>query len=164
PLPIARNAQFEAALLPRLANRHGLITGTTGTGKTVSLQVLAERFSSIGVPVFVSDVKSDLTGISQPGRPSPKLTERLERLRLPGRLERLGVPVRGVEGSPVTSWADWGETDHPLRATGSDMGPMLLGRMLGLNGAQEGVLHVVFRVADGNGMLLLDMKDLRAML
>jgi len=155
PLPIARNAQFEAALLPRLANRHGLITGATGTGKTVSLQVLAERFSSIGVPVFVSDVKGDLTGISQPGRPSPKLTERLE---------RLGLPVPEFEGFPVTLWDVWGEQGHPLRATVSDMGPMLLGRMLGLNDTQEGVLHVVFRVADDNGMLLLDMKDLRAML
>ncbi|MFA7503144.1 MAG: helicase HerA-like domain-containing protein [Burkholderiaceae bacterium] len=154
-LPIARNAQVETVLLPRLANRHGLITGATGTGKTVSLQVLAERFSAIGVPVFVSDVKGDLTGVSQAGVSSTKLTERLE---------RLGLPVPAFQGFPVTLWDVYGEQGHPLRATVSDMGPLLLGRMLGLNDTQEGVLHVVFRVADDNGMLLLDMKDLRAML
>ncbi len=154
PLPIARNAQVEAVLLPRLANRHGLITGATGTGKTVSLQILAERFSSIGVPVFVSDVKGDLTGLSQAGKPSEKLSERLE---------RLGLPTPVFEGFPVTLWDVYGERGHPLRATVSDMGPVLLGRMLGLNDTQEGVLHVAFRVADDNGLLLLDMKDLRAM-
>jgi len=155
PLPIARNAQVETVLLPRLANRHGLITGATGTGKTVSLQVLAERFSSIGVPVFVSDVKGDLTGISQAGKSSTKLAERLE---------RLGLPTPEFHGFPVTLWDVYAERGHPLRATVSDMGPLLLGRMMGLNDTQEGVLHVVFRVADDNGMLLLDLKDLRAML
>ena len=148
-------APLELCLLPALANRHGLITGATGTGKTVTLQVLAERFSEAGVPVFMADVKGDLTGIGRPGAPSARLTERLERLRLP-------APVFGA--APVTLWDVFGEKGHPLRATVSDMGPLLLARMLGLNETQQGVLQLVFRIADERGLLLLDAKDLRAML
>jgi hypothetical protein len=155
PLLIARHADTDLGLLPALANRHGLITGATGTGKTVTLQVMAERFSRIGVPVFMADVKGDLTGLSQPGAMSPKLKERIE---------KLGVPEPEFAGVPTTLWDVFGEQGHPLRATVSDMGPMLLARMLSLNETQEGVLNLVFRIADDNGLLLLDSKDLRAML
>ena len=155
PLLIARHADTDLGLLPALANRHGLITGATGTGKTVTLQVMAERFSRIGVPVFMADVKGDLTGLSQPGAMSPKLKERIE---------HLGVPEPEFGGVPTTLWDVFGEQGHPLRATVSDMGPMLLARMLSLNETQEGVLNLVFRIADDNGLLLLDSKDLRAML
>ncbi|MCD6735137.1 MAG: DUF853 domain-containing protein [Burkholderiaceae bacterium] len=155
PLLIARNDHAELCLLPAMGNRHGLVTGATGTGKTVTLQVLAERFSSIGVPVFAADVKGDLSGISQPGTLSPKLKERLD---------RLGFAVPGFAGAPVALWDVYGEKGHPLRATVSDMGPLLLSRMLGLNDTQEGVLHLVFKIADERGLLLLDAKDLRAML
>jgi len=155
PLLIARNNETELHLLPAMGNRHGLITGATGTGKTVTLQVLSERFSSIGVPVFAADVKGDLAGISQPGTLSPKLGERLD---------RLGFAVPDFAGAPVTLWDVYGQKGHPLRATVSDMGPLLLSRMLGLNETQEGVLHLVFKIADERGLLLLDAKDLRAML
>jgi DNA helicase HerA-like ATPase len=155
PLLIARHADTDLGLLPALANRHGLITGATGTGKTVTLQVMAERFSRIGVPVFMADVKGDLTGLSQPGAMSPKLKERIE---------KLGVPEPEFAGVPTTLWDVFGEQGHPLRATVSDMGPMLLARMLSLNETQEGVLNLVFKIADDNGLLLLDSKDLRAML
>jgi DNA helicase HerA-like ATPase len=155
PLLIARHADTDLCLLPALANRHGLITGATGTGKTVTLQVMAERFSRAGVPVFMADVKGDLTGLSQPGTLSPKLKERLD---------RLGLPEPEFAGLPTTLWDVYGEQGHPLRATVSDMGPMLLARMLSLNETQEGVLNLVFRIADDNGLLLLDSKDLRAML
>ena len=155
PLVIARHGDATLHLLPALANRHGLITGATGTGKTVTLQVLAERFSAIGVPVFMADVKGDLAGLAQPGAASPKLAERLE---------RLGFEMPAFSGFPVTLWDVFGEKGHPLRATVSDMGPLLLARMLGLNEIQEGVLHLVFKIADEQGMLLLDAKDLRSML
>jgi len=159
PFPIARdNRTIDATdlvMLPQLANRHGLITGATGTGKTVTLQVLAEAFSRIGTPVFMADVKGDLTGISQPGKTSPKFEERLK---------MTGIPLPEFAGSPVTLWDVFGEQGHPVRATISDMGPLLLGRLLGLNDTQEGVLNLVFKIADDNGMLLLDLKDLRAML
>ncbi len=155
PMLIARNDETGLHLLPAMGNRHGLVTGATGTGKTVTLQVLAERFSSIGVPVFAADVKGDLAGISQPGALSPKLEERLK---------RIGFPVPQFAGSPTALWDVFGERGHPLRATVSDMGPLLLSRMLGLNETQEGVLHLVFRIADERGLLLLDAKDLRAML
>ena len=145
----------ELGILPALANRHGLITGATGTGKTVTLQVIAERLSDAGIPVFVADVKGDLAGISQPGAMSPKLQERLD---------KYGLPAPQFSGYPVTLWDVYGEKGHPLRATVSDMGPTLLAQMLGLNETQEGVLHLVFRIADANGLLLLDAKDLRAML
>ena len=155
PLPVARNAGGELALLPALANRHGLITGATGTGKTVTLQVLAERFSAIGVPVFMADVKGDLAGISQPGAMSPKFGERLR---------MLGVDAPPFAGSPVVFWDVFGGRGHPVRATVSDLGPLLFSRILNLNETQAGVLALVFKVADDRGLLLLDLKDLRAML
>jgi DNA helicase HerA-like ATPase len=155
PLLIAKTSDTDLCLLPALANRHGLITGATGTGKTVTLQVLAERFSAIGVPIFMADVKGDLTGLSQPGAMSPKLRERLA---------QHGLPEPAFAGMPVTLWDVYGAKGHPLRATVSDMGPMLLARMLSLNETQEGVLNLVFKIADDNGLLLLDAKDLRSML
>ena len=138
-----------------MANRHGLITGATGTGKTVSLQTLAENFSKLGVPVFMADVKGDLAGISQAGKPSDKLLAVLT--------ER-GLEVPAPIACPATLWDVFGTQGHPVRATVSDMGPLLLARMLALNEVQQGVLALVFKVADDNGMLLLDLKDLRAML
>lgn len=155
PLLIARNAVSDLALLPQMANRHGLITGATGTGKTVTLQTLAEHFSSIGVPCFMSDVKGDLSGISQPGGGNAKVAERVELLKLDG---------FAYQGCPVTLWDPFGAAGHPVRATVSDMGPLLLSRMLDLNDTQSGVLNLVFKVADDNGLLLLDLKDLRTML
>ena len=154
-LIIAKNSAGELALLPALANRHGCITGATGTGKTVSLQVLAERFSRIGVPVFMADIKGDLTGISAPGTLTPKLKERID---------LLGIAEPQWEGCPVTLWDLWGEQGHPIRATVSDLGPLLLARLLNLNETQEGVLALAFKIADDNGLLLLDLKDLRALL
>ena len=155
PLLIAKSADLELALLPALANRHGLITGATGTGKTVSLQKLAESFSAIGVPVFMADIKGDLTGIALPGKPSARLTERFDTLKL---------EQPAWAGCPVTVWDVFGEKGHPVRATISDMGPLMIGRMLNLNDTQEGVLQLVFKIADDNRLLLLDLKDLRAML
>ncbi|MCU0840933.1 MAG: DUF853 domain-containing protein [Thiobacillaceae bacterium] len=155
PLLIAKNDETELYLLPQMANRHGLITGATGTGKTVTLQALAERFSEIGVPCFMSDVKGDLSGVSQPGGGNAKVAERVEKLNLAD-FEH--------QGWPVTFWDPYGEAGHPVRATISDMGPLLLARMLELNETQAGVLNLVFKVADDAGLLLLDLKDLRAML
>ena len=155
PVPIARNTDTECVLLPSFANRHGCITGATGTGKTVTLQLLAQAFSRMGTPVFMADVKGDLSGISQAASSNPKLADRLTRLGLP-------EPVWGA--CPTVLWDIFGEQGHPVRATVSDMGPLLLARMLELNDTQEGVLHLVFRVADDEGELLLDLKDLRAML
>ncbi|OZB44580.1 MAG: ATP-binding protein [Thiomonas sp. 15-66-11] len=155
PILIAQHGALQCQLLPRMANRHGLITGATGTGKTISLQVLAEAFSRIGTPVFLADVKGDLTGVSQAGSLSPKLAERLKNLGLP-------EPVFGA--CPATLWDVFGEQGHPVRATISDMGPLLLTRLLQLNETQAGVLNLVFKIADDNGLLLLDLKDLRAML
>ena len=155
PLPIARNASTECLLHPDKANRHGLITGATGTGKTVTLQALAESFSRIGVPVFMADVKGDLTGISQPGRIGEKMAHLLQ--------ER-GIALPEPLACPTTLWDVFGEQGHPVRATVSDMGPLLLARMLNLNDTQAGVLNMVFKIADDHGLLLLDLKDLRAML
>jgi DNA helicase HerA-like ATPase len=155
PLLIARRNSTECHLLPGLANRHGLITGATGTGKTVTLQTLAEGFSKIGVPVFMADVKGDLAGISQPGSMSPKLAASIQ--------ER-GLPTPEPIGCPTTLWDVFGKSGHPVRATITDMGPLLLGRMLNLNDTQAGVLNMVFKIADDQGLLLLDLKDLRAML
>lgn len=155
PLLIAKNGATECFLLPGLANRHGLITGATGTGKTVTLQTLAEQFSRIGVPVFMADVKGDLTGISQTGVLPDKLA---------AVLKDRGLPAPEPSACPTTLWDVFGEQGHPVRATVSDMGPLLLGRMLDLNDTQAGVLNLVFKVADDNGLLLLDLKDLRAML
>lgn len=155
PLLIGKSGDTEVALLPGLANRHGLITGATGTGKTVTLQVMAERFSSIGVPVFMADVKGDLAGISQAGAPSDKFKQRLQSLQL-------SEPEYGA--FPVIFWDVFAKLGHPLRATVSDMGPLLFSRILMLNDTQEGVLTMVFKIADDKGLLLLDLKDLRAML
>lgn len=142
-------------LLPAMANRHGLIAGATGTGKTVSLKVLAEGFSAMGVPVFLSDVKGDLAGMVRPGEHSDKIAERLA---------SCGVPSFGYRSFPTVFWDVYGEQGHPMRTTISEMGPLLLARMLGLNDTQAGVLNICFRVADDEGMLLLDIKDLKAML
>lgn len=155
PLLIARHDTIECALLPSLANRHGLITGATGTGKTVTLQTIAEKLSSIGVPVFMADVKGDLTGMSQKGTIGDKMAAVLK--------ER-GIELPESAACPVTLWDVFGEQGHPVRATVSDMGPLLLGRMLDVNETQAGVLNLVFKIADDNGLLLLDLKDLRAML
>jgi uncharacterized protein len=142
-------------LLPAMANRHGLVAGATGTGKTVTLQVMAESFSRIGVPVFAADVKGDLSGISQPGKESPKLAERIKKLKLENFT---------YSACPVTFWDVFGEQGHPVRATVSEMGPLLFSRLLNLNDTQSGVLSLVFKIADESGLLLLDMKDLQAML
>lgn len=155
PLLIAKNNEQELFLLPQMANRHGLITGATGTGKTVTLQTLAESFSRIGVPVFLSDIKGDLSGLSKAGGNNKKVAERVAQLNLENFVHR---------AYPVTFWDVFGTMGHPLRATISDMGPLLIGRMLNLNEVQQGVLALVFKVADDNGLLLLDLKDLRAML
>ena len=155
PILMAQNAQAQCHLLPNLANRHGLITGATGTGKTVTLQTLAENFSRLGVPVFMADVKGDLSGISQAGKISDKLA---------AVLKDRGLAVPAPAACPTTLWDVFGQQGHPVRATISDMGPLLLTRMLGLNETQAGVLNLVFKIADDNGLLLLDMKDLRAML
>ncbi|WP_295958408.1 helicase HerA-like domain-containing protein [Rhodoferax sp.] len=155
PIAVARSGATELALLPALANRHGLIAGATGTGKTVTLQTLAQGFSAIGVPVFMADVKGDLTGISQAGRIGDKLA---------GILKERGIDQPESLACPATLWDVFGEQGHPVRATVSDMGPLLLGRMLNLNDTQGGVLNMVFKIADDHGLLLLDLKDLRAML
>jgi uncharacterized protein len=156
PLVIAHTTDGKSlALLPALANRHGLITGATGTGKTVTMQVIAESFSKIGVPTFMADVKGDVSGVAVAGTLSPKLKERLS---------ALGLETPLWEGCPVTFWDVLGERGHPVRTTISDMGPLLLGRLLNLNDVQQGVLTLAFKIADDHGLLLLDLKDLRAML
>jgi DNA helicase HerA-like ATPase len=155
PILVAQRGDIRCELLPALANRHGLITGATGTGKTITLQTLAENFSKIGVPVFMADVKGDLTGISQTGDISPKLA---------GILAERGIETPAALACPTTLWDVFGESGHPVRATVSDMGPLLLARMLALNDTQAGVLNMVFKIADDQGLLLLDLKDLRAML
>ena len=139
----------------KLANRHGLIAGATGTGKTVTLQVLAEGFSNQGVPVFMADVKGDLSGISQPGKSNPKLAERAA---------TIGLEDFELAGSPTIYWDLFAQKGHPIRTTVSEMGPLLLSRLLDLNDTQEGIVNIVFTLADDQGMLLLDLKDLRAML
>ncbi len=155
PMIVAKAGATELALLPTLANRHGLIAGATGTGKTVTLQVFAEAFSRIGVPVFMADVKGDLTGMAAAGTASPKLKQRLD---------NLGFAEPQWQACPVVFWDVYGSKGHPVRTTVSEMGPLLLGRMLDLNETQQGVLTLVFKVADDHGLLLLDLKDLRAML
>ncbi len=148
-------AEQAVGLLPKMANRHGLIAGATGTGKTITMQGLAEGFSELGVPVFLADVKGDVSGVSQPGKPHPKVAERVEIMSLDS---------FAFTGFPVTFWDVFGELGHPVRTTISEMGPLLLSRLLKLNEVQQGVLNLVFRVADDNGWLLLDLDDLRAML
>lgn len=155
PILVAMHGDIRSELLPALTNRHGLITGATGTGKTITLQTLAESLSKLGVPVFMADVKGDLTGITQRGSLSPKIASLLK--------ER-GLPEPDPIACPATVWDVFGKQGHPVRATVSDMGPLLLSRMLALNDTQAGVLSLVFKIADDNGLLLLDMKDLRAML
>ena len=158
PLPIAKKTAPEPVvleLLSNLVNRHGCITGATGTGKTVTLQVIAQALSDQGVPVFMADVKGDLSGMAKAGAPSVKMN---------ARLEALGVDAPQWSACPVTFWDVFGEQGHPVRATMSDLGPLLLARMLNLNDTQEGVLQLVFKIADDNGLLLLDSKDLRTML
>ncbi len=155
PILIAQSGRTPLYLLPKMANRHGLIAGATGTGKTVTLQTLAESFSARGIPVFLSDVKGDLAGISQPGADHPKIV---------ARAKELGLADFKGEASPVVFWDVFGENGHPVRATVSEMGPLLLGRLLDLNDTQAGVLNMVFHIADESGMLLLDLKDLRSML
>lgn len=155
PLLIAKNAQQDLMLLPALVNRHGCITGATGTGKTVTLQVIAQALSERGVPVFMADVKGDLSGMAKAGAASSKMKQRLE---------ALGIEEPQWAATPVTFWDVYGQQGHPVRATISDMGPLLLARMLNLNDTQQGVLQLVFKIADDNGLLLLDLKDLRAML
>ncbi len=144
----------DLVILPALANRHGLITGATGTGKTVTLQKMAEQFSQIGVPVFLADVKGDLSGIGAEGVASEKLA---------ARLSAIGVEDWQPQASTIIPWDIFGEKGHPIRATVSDLGPLLLARLLDLNDIQSGVLQLVYKIADDNGLLLLDMKDLRAM-
>ncbi|HET9820542.1 MAG TPA: DUF853 domain-containing protein [Burkholderiaceae bacterium] len=155
PILVAQHGDIRCHLLPALANRHGLITGATGTGKTITLQTLAESFSRIGVPVFMADVKGDLTGIGQTGA----LPDKVKKI-----LADRGLPEPAPTRCPVTLWDVFGEQGHPVRATVSDMGPLLLARMLDLNETQAGVLNLVFKIADDNGLALLDLKDLRAML
>ena len=153
-LAIARG-KTEIGILPKMANRHGLIAGATGTGKTVTLRVMAERFSSIGVPVFMADVKGDLSGLPFPGGDNPKVTERAK---------KLGLTDFSPQGHPEVFWDIFGEQGHPVRTTVSEMGPLLLSRILNLNDIQSGVLTIAFKIADYSGLLLLDFKDLRAMM
>ena len=153
-LPIARGKDIHT-ILPRMANRHGLIAGATGTGKTVTLRVIAENFSKIGVPVFLADVKGDLSGIARPGQENPKISERLK---------TLAIDEFKFSSYSAVFWDLFGQQGHPIRTTISDMGPLLMARLLNLNETQNGVLNLVFKIADDNGMLLLDLKDLRAML
>ena len=153
---LAKTDEKELYLLPGMANRHGLIAGATGTGKTVTMKVMAESFSEMGVPVFLADVKGDLSGMCMPGVDSPNMQERITRFGLEEDFEYRAYPTR--------FWDIFGETGHPVRVTVSSMGPTLFARLLGLTEIQTGVLNIVFRVADDHGLLLLDLKDLRAML
>lgn len=152
---LGTSASGPVTMLPELANRHGLISGATGTGKTVTLQVLAEAFSQLGVPVFMADVKGDLAGLAKPGEPNEKIKSRMA---------AVGMDHFTPQGNPVTFWDVFGVSGHPVRTTVSEMGPLLLSRMLQLNDTQAGVLHIIFRIADDEGLLLIDLKDLRAML
>ncbi len=154
PFLIAQRDDIQCCLQPDKANRHGLITGATGTGKTITLQTVAEAFSRAGVPVFMADVKGDLTGISQPGSLGDKLGKIIAERKL---------PTPAFAAFPVTLWDVFGKQGHPVRATVSDLGPLLLARMLNLNDTQAGVLQLVFKIADDQGWLVLDMKDLRSL-
>ena len=152
---VIAKAKSAIGIIPKMANRHGLIAGATGTGKTVTLRTLAEQFSAIGTPVFMADVKGDLSGLPFPGGENPKVKERIEKLGLEGFV---------FQGFPVAFWDVFGEQGHPVRTTVSEMGPLLFSRILQLNEIQSGVLTLVFKIADDNGLLLLDLKDLRSML
>ncbi len=155
PILVAKTESEDLYLLPQMANRHGLVAGATGTGKTVTLQVMAEGFSRQGVPVFAPDIKGDLAGISQPVAAQPNVV---------ARAQQLGLPDFGYSACPVTFWDITGEQGHPIRATVAEMGPLLLSRLLNLNETQSGVLAITFKIADDNGLLLLDLQDLQAML
>jgi hypothetical protein len=155
PILVAKNQDISSFILPKMANRHGLIAGATGTGKTVTLQSLAEQFSHIGVPVFMSDVKGDLAGMSQMGGGNPKVE---------ARVQQLALSEFSYNKCPVTFWDVFGVKGHPVRTTIAEMGPLLLARLLNLNDVQGGVLNAVFKIADDKGWLLLDLKDLRAMM
>jgi DNA helicase HerA-like ATPase len=152
---IGGNDAGQVSLIPRYANRHGLVAGATGTGKTVTLQCLAEGFSDLGVPVFLADVKGDLSGISQAGEPNPKVDERVA---------KIGIENYRQRGYPVAFWDLFGRSGTPVRSTITEMGPQLLSRLLDLNETQESVMTLVFEFADDEGMLLVDMKDLRTTL
>jgi uncharacterized protein len=152
PVPIAKGREI-VNILPGMANRHGLVAGATGTGKTVTLRVLAENFSNMGVPVFMADIKGDLSGMAMPGGDNPKITERAT---------EVGLPDFHYDGYPVTFWDVFGDLGHPVRTTVSEMGPLLLARILDLNDIQADVLTIIFKIADDQGLLLLDLKDLRA--
>ena len=153
-LQIAKGDE-EIYIFPKMANRHGLIAGATGTGKTITLKVLAEKFSSIGVPVFMADIKGDLASICNPGISSPKIDERIS---------NMGLAEFSFQGFPTVLWDVFGRLGHPVRTTISEMGPLLLSRLLGLNDTQTGVLNIVFKIADDTGMMLIDLKDLKSML
>ncbi|HVG26645.1 MAG TPA: helicase HerA-like domain-containing protein, partial [Acidobacteriaceae bacterium] len=155
PLLVAKSGDVELQLLPGMANRHGLVAGATGTGKTVTLEVMAEAFSRIGVPVFAADVKGDLSGIAAAGASSAKLE---------ARVKQLGLEPWSFAGCPVTFWDVFGEEGTPLRTTVSEIGPLMFARILNLNDTQTAVLTLVFKIADDQGLLLLDLKDLKAML
>lgn len=152
---IAQSSEGPVSIIGKMANRHGLVAGATGTGKTVTLQVLAETFCQAGVPCFMADMKGDLSGISQPGRLSGFIEKRMA---------EFGIEAPRFQSCPVRFYDVFGQQGHPLRCTVSQMGPQLLSRVLGLNDTQEGVLNIVFRIADERGLLLLDIKDLRSML
>ncbi len=143
------------ALNAKMANRHGMIAGATGTGKTITMQILAEGFSRAGVPVFLADVKGDVSGLAMQGRPHPKVDERIE---------SIGIEGFQLRGNPVAFWDMYGEKGHPVRTTVSELGPLLISNLLGLSGAQEGVLYAAFKIADEEGLLLLDLEDLQALL
>ena len=146
-------------LNPRYANRHGLVAGATGTGKTVTLQILAEGFSAQGVPLFLSDVKGDLSGLAKSGSAEHKLHDAFM-----GRAAKIGFSDYAYDAFPVTFWDLYGEQGHPVRTTVAEVGPLLLSRLLELSEAQEGILNIVFRIADEEGLLLIDLKDLQSML
>ncbi|HOJ64861.1 MAG TPA: DUF853 family protein [Spirochaetota bacterium] len=154
-LPVAKSGDKEIFILSNMVNRHGIISGATGTGKTVTLQVLAESFSSIGVPVFLADIKGDLSGISKSGELTPKMQERLA---------KLGIKGIEFQGFPVVFWDIFGKDGHPIRITISELGPILLGRILDLNETQSGILSLIFKMADEKELLILDFKDLKAVL
>lgn len=155
PILVAKNSEISSFILPKMANRHGLIAGATGTGKTVTLQALAEGFSKLGVPVFMADVKGDLSGMSQQGGSNAKVE---------ARVKQLALTDFNYAKCPVAFWDMFGEKGHPVRTTIAEMGPLLLSRLLNLNDVQAGVLNAIFRIADDKGWLLLDLKDLRAMM
>ncbi len=152
---IGGNGDTQVHLLGKMANRHGMIAGATGTGKTITLQILAESFSAMGVPVFLADVKGDISGLAKPANPHPKVDERIE---------KIGIEGYEMQGSPVVFWDFLGKQGHPIRTTVSEIGPLLWSSLLELNDTQTGVLYTCFKVADDNGWMILDMKDLRAML